>query len=544
MKKNTIAGGGFRGSAQLWIGALVLSALLATRAAAQGGEEPLTPAGRLRLSVAPVYRAWDSRFGASGSESLGTDLTDSTGIRLFPAVATLQERLREALEDPNQLVRLGTSNAYVSASRTHVPIRAELGVFDWLTVGVTVPLVQNRTEIELAFRADSTNANLGVNPALTRTSEVVAFTDELSQRQSAANARATSLCNASAGSPECAAARQVAQDGERLLTGFRSTYSASPFFPIDASPAAVELRRRLTTFNQGLTAQGLTPVARSPLFASARLTTNDLELILSDGAVGINTVPFANRIGAWELGDVELNVAVRVLERGVTTVPGQAPQLLYQVGGGALVRLGTGSVDDPDVFLDLSAGDGQIDMEGRVFASFRYGRGSLWTDLRYGVQQSRTLLRRVGPPDLVLIPAVNRAEVEWSPGSYLDFELVPRLHFSRVLAVTGSYHLFHKGEDAFTRITAVPEPQVTPPFPTPPVFPDVSLLAADTQETLHEVGAGLLFSTLETNALGLSSLPLEVRLALRVPIAGDGRYTPRGVRAGADLRLFFTLWGD
>src|SRR6185436_18203787 len=92
-------------------------------------------------------------------------------------------------------------------------------------------------------------------------------------------------------SDECAAARQLEQAGQRLLSGFRSTYSASPFYPLTTSQAAGDLRSRVQTFNQGLSAQGLTTVSRAPLFANARFTRADFDLLLSDGSVGINTLP-------------------------------------------------------------------------------------------------------------------------------------------------------------------------------------------------------------------------------------------------------------
>lgn len=524
--------------------AAVLAAALAVPLGAQETEGPLTPAGRLRLEVQSTFLSWDARFGdRPGGEPLGTHLTDATGSVLFPGVANLEAHLRELLADPGYEARVGSARTEVSASRIRLPIRLDLGITDWLTLGVTVPLVQNRTEVAFAFRADTATATLGVNPAVTRTDDVLAFTQELQGRVQAASARADELCAVEPGSPECAAARQVAESGDRLFSGFVTGYGASPFFPLEASPAAGELRHRVEAFNEGLGSLDLAPLGRQPLFPSERTTREDLDALLADPVVGILMAPPGDRVGLWEMGDVELHVALRLLERAARPSPEGSPPLTYQLGGGLLVRLPTGGRDDPDVLLDLPAGDGQTDLEGRVFGNVRSGRFGLWSDLRYGVQRPRTLLRRVGPRELVLIPRPNLATVEWTPGDYVQLELVPRYHFTDELALTAGYRLFDKGQDAFARLSPPPGGEGLAPIPAPPLFTDAALLAAGTEETLHELGAGLVFSTLEAWRAGRTSLPFEVRFAMRWGLAGSGQ-APKGFRAAVGLRFFRRIWGS
>ena len=77
----------------------LLGTLLAVgHASGQILDETLVPRGYLRLQAHPVYTSWDSRYGraADGSEStesLGDDLTDPTGLSLFPGIATLAQIL-------------------------------------------------------------------------------------------------------------------------------------------------------------------------------------------------------------------------------------------------------------------------------------------------------------------------------------------------------------------------------------------------------------------------------------------------------------------
>jgi hypothetical protein len=323
-----------------------------------------------------------------------------------------------------------------------------------------------------------------------------------------------------------------------------ASYSASPFFPLASSPEGQALQQRVGSFNEGLVALELPALSSPPPLSTARVTADELEELLSDAAVGINSIPLRDRIGLWELGDVEVQLAFRLIDLVRRDSVTLAPRFTYQLGGGVLARLGTGREDDPDVFLDLAAGDGQTDIEGRVFSNLRTGRFGVWGDLRYGLQRPRTLVRRVGPPELVFVPAVNRATVEWTPGSYLELELYPRYHFTSELAFTAGYRLRAKGEDDFVRLSPAPDPADPSPLPSPPLYTDVALLTQDTKETVHELGGGLVFSTLEAWEAGRASRPFELRFNVSWATSGAGRQAPKGVRAVVGLRLYYRIWGD
>jgi hypothetical protein len=259
--------------------------------------------------------------------------------------------------------------------------------------------------------------------------------------------------------------------------------------------------------------------------------------------VGINSVPLRDRIAPWALGDAEVHLQLRLLEGAREDPATGGTGLEYQAGAGFLARLGTGREDDPDVFLDLPAGDGQTDLEGRLFSDVHTRSFGLRGDLRYGIQLSRTLLRRVGPPELVLVPALNRAQVEWKPGSYLEIELAPRYRLTDGLAFALTYRHFRKSSDTFTRVSPAPVAEDRSPLPSPPLYGDASLLALGTEQRVHEVGGGLTLSTLAAWQAGEASLPLDARLGVLWAVAGSGREAPKGVRAEVGLRLYLRLWG-
>ncbi|MBW3534182.1 MAG: hypothetical protein KY453_03020 [Gemmatimonadetes bacterium] len=520
---------------------LVLAAilLLPAPATAQVTEGPLSPAGRLRVEVAPSFFHWSERFGlrtedgalVEETELLGFDLERDRASELFPGVAAQETRLRALLEDPSYQALLGSSRARVAHDVARVPLRVDLGIFEWLTVGVTVPFVRTRTEASLILRLDPEGPNLGLSPSVTAPSALAGFLEDLAGSAATARARAASLCGEDEAG--CAAARALADDAESFESTLRAAYGLAPLFPAEGTAAGTGLRARLEALNERLAEAGLAGIDRSLPLAEGVLDAETVLRLFSDARAGLGDTP-SNVVGLWELGDVELTAAVRLLE-GEARDSAEAPaRARWQVGARALVRLGTGQPDDPDRFLDLGTGDGQTDVEGGVFANGRVGAWGLWADARYGVQSPVDLLRRAVPADVVLAPVATRVPVRWTPGSYLQVELSPRWHVTTELAVAASWRLFHKGEDTY---------ELAAPAPPDATFPDPSVLEAETGQTLHELGGGLVFSTLEAWREGRTDVPFEVRFGVQAGVAGSGGRTPKGVRVQTGLRIYQPLWG-
>ena len=524
---------------RLMLVALLAGAALPAGAAAQVTEGPLSPAGRLRVEVAPSFFHWKDRFGlrevdgrrVEGVEPLGFDLQADPATDLFPGVAVLESSLREVLDDPGFQAALGATRARVAHDVTRIPLRADLGVFDWLTVGVTVPFVLTRTEATVALRVDPAAANLGLSPAVTAPDAMLGFLQELSARADAAASRADALC--AEGDPACAEAEALAGDAAALESGLRSAYGATPLFPVEGTEAGGALRARLDALNARLSTAGLGEVGSTLPLADRILDREGFERIFEDPLAGLQASVPGKVVNVWELGDVELTAAVRLLE-GVSRDSAGAPaRARWQVGARGLVRLGTGIPDSADVFFDLGSGDAQTDVEGGVFANVRVGSVGLWADARYGVQGATTLLRRAVPPDLVLAPVATRVPVRWTPGSYLQLEVSPRWHLTTELAVAATWRTFTKGPDTYELAASAD--------PTLPIDP--SVLEAETEATVHELGGGLVFSTLEAWRDGRTSVPFEVRFGVQAGVSGSGGRTPKGVRIQGGLRLYQRLWG-
>ena len=512
-------------------------------------EGPLSPAGRLRIGVSPSVWIADSRFGrrtvggetVEEVEPLGFDLSaERLGSATYPPAAGLRDALREALSDPDYTVSLGRSRVRIQETRIRVPLRLDMGITDWLTVGATVPFVKRRSEMGILFVSDSATADVGPNPAAISPGSVDLFLQGLSGAVDAMAAEADALCATSPGSADCDGARAAARDGRSFLQALSGAY-AGPFFPHGSSDAGRGLRTRLGSLAERFASYGVTsvPDPGSLPLAQGPLGEGGLQRLATDPAFGVVGDSLGTWESPWEMGDVEVHAAVRLLELGAPD-PGRItgrPGLMVGVGG--LVRLGTGVPDDPDNFQDLGSGDGQMDVEGRAFADLDFGgRLGVWLDARYGVQMEGELPRRVAPPSVVLAPAASRIPVTWDPGDYLELALAPRWRLTPELAVAARYRFFHETADGY----ALAGPVGGGGLGTEP--PDPTLLEAETRKTLHEAGVGIVYSTLAASRAGETGAPLEARLRYRRAVAGSGGQVRKASRFEAGLRLFWRIWGD
>ncbi|HSG47300.1 MAG TPA: hypothetical protein VLA43_05705, partial [Longimicrobiales bacterium] len=405
-----------------------------------------------------------------------------------------------------------------------------LGVFDWLTVGGNVPYVKGQTTLDFVFRP-SPDANLGINPAFGGAPGLSDLLTELGDAAVAAEARAQSVCGGGGG--DCAGAQALSKQANDFWQGLLGAYFVSPFFPLGSSAVAEKLRASLSALDGALGAAGLPGVATPMTFASVGVDGETFANLPSDAALGISGAPLRGEAGLWQLGDVELNATVRVLEGEVRDSGAVAPRLAWGLYGGFLVRLGTGLVDDPDVFLDIGSGDGQMDLEGRLDAALRVGsRLAVRGSYRYGSQRGVDIVRRVAPHEAPLALLSSSRVVTWTPGNYGLLEVSPRFHVTEALALSADFRRYHKAEDGYALSGEGSEQGV-----------DLSLLGRETEVTLQELGLGLRYSSLDLWRQGRVGTPAEVGFRVVRPLSGSGGQTPKATRVEFSVSLFRRIWG-
>jgi len=515
--------------------ALLVSLVLRGDIAAQILDETMVPRGQLRLQAHPSFTTWDSRFGRTldgtkQREDLGSDLTDPTGASLFPGIAALVQALEGITSSTGYSPVLGSVQGRVTQNVTRINFGGHLGVFDWLTIGVVVPWIQTRTALDQAFTPDTIGgADLGLSPTRTNGTAVDGYLLAVSSAASAGEANASAVCGGGP-SAACTAAQALANRATGLLRSAERAYEASPYFPMTGSAMATSLAEISSTLDADLLSAGLTGIGVPMAFATDGLTAESFGLLPVTTGAGIDGAPLGSRRGLWQTGDIEVSALIRLLERVPMNPAGKATGLSYRLTAGFVARLPTGTPEDPDVFLDVGTGDGQMDLEGRTTAAIVLRRFGLEAGGWYGVQRSTMLTKRVAPLELAMPPISTRQLVRWSPASYLGLEVAPSVRLTDELSFTAQYRFFRKGRDVYEL--------VDPAMPL-----DVNELARETGVKLHQIGAGLRYTTVRKWAAGIAPKPVELHLRVIYTAAGSGGHTPVSTRIEAGIRLFRRFWG-
>lgn len=511
---------------------LLLLACLATDVGAQILDDTLVPRGQLRLQAHPVFSSWDARFGRApdgteGREPLGDDLTDTNAAALFGGLPSLVANVESMTGSVGYAPTLGPAYGRIAQDVTRIEFGGQMGVLDWLTVGVVVPWTQTRTAVDLVFQPDTlVQADLGINPRVSNGTAVDGYLLGLGSAALAAQTNATTVCAMGAG-PACTSAQALSARAASLSDAAMGAYAASPFFPLAGSAAATSMASTSSALEADLLAAGLASIGAPMVFATSGVSEDDLASLSATSGAGVEATALRPRRGLWAAGDIEVSALVRVLERNRSVDDGAFG---YRLTAGVLVRLPTGTPEDPDILLDLGTGEAQQDIEGRIIGSVSTGPFAISAGARYGVQQSATLTKRVSPLEVALPPLTSRAAVRITPGSYVAFEAVPSLGLTDELSLSGHWRHFQKRRDEYALVD-------------PALSLDATVLAIESGVKLTQVGAGLRYSTVRKWQDGIASRPLEAHVRLIYSVAGGGGHTPVASRVEAGLRLFKRFWG-
>ena len=493
---------------------------------------PLVPPGRLRFEVSTLYLYSDARFGSriddetlvEEEEPLGFDFSDaSVGARLFPGLETLEQDLATATGGAVEPLILGSTRAVVTNDAVYLPLRIDIGIFDWLSVGGVVPFSRRRAEVARAF--DGSGANAGLTPSVTNPGAVGDFLGGLSVAEAALASMTDDLCMADPTASGCSEASSLLAAGRLFRQALLRALASQGVFPMDGTPTAAALQARVQALMDAHQALGVSYPVAVPM-ATQPLTDEDYGNLVTDPGYGVVGSPFESWRSAWEMGDAELYANVR-LWASVSEPNQDGASTSIVVGAGGLVRLGTGQTDLSDNFVDTGSGDGQQDLELSLFTALTRGRLGIWGEARYGVAAATTVVRRVAAPDRVFAPHASTQVVRWTPGNYYQLRLTPRFHLTDEMAITLDFRAYSKQADNY-------ESFVTE---GPDLF-DVELLERETERNVLETGIGVIYSTVRSGR----GRPMEARFLFQRGASGSGGMTPKSQRFVFGLRLFKGIW--
>ena len=495
---------------------------------AQEFSDPLLAAGQLRIEINSLFHFADERFGRrmeGGSiieedEPLGFDFSDTAiGSRLFPALEDLEADLTTATGAAITPLVLGQTQAVLTKDAVWLPIRLDVGVFDWLSVGATVPFSRRRAEFATSFQNDG--ANVGVTPGTAGD-----FLGAVSAANAALSTIATTLCTSNPSSPECSQATNLLADGEGFHDALSRGYRKG-VFPLTGSDTGAALEARLTILVNAYQAVGVPSFPSAIPLATDVLTEATYLDLVTVPAFGVAGDSLKTWRSPWEMGDVEVHAYARLWGIGQeTSLNGPEPTLRLEIGAGALFRLGTGRTDSPRNFIDTGSGDGQNDIELSVFGTLSAGkRLAIVGDLRYGIQQSVKVLRRVTAPDRIFAPLSAQQVVRWNPGNYMQLRVSPRVFLTEEVALAFDLRYFSKKADRYRYVDAA-------------AGPDAGLLELETKDRLLGIGGGLVFSRVRSG----QGRPVEARFFVQQAVSGSGGATPKTWHVEVGLRFYRGLW--
>lgn len=522
---------------------MLLPALLLPGAASGqliGG--PIVPSGHLRLDIDANYITWDERFGlrAEGGslieevEPLGWNLSsDALGSDRLPAAAITEARLRTLFADSDYRFNLGSTSHLLAAHIRRVPLGFRLGVFRWLTVGATLPMVQRRLDSELVYAPGGANAGLAPSPSVS-----APFMNEYRNALSEARAVLGRQCEMDDTTPECRTGRAVLAEGDALLGSLATLFGEAVFFPLRGSAEGDTLVARLGEVRTGLSNIGVTSFT-APLPLGTPLDGAAFDSLVVAPVFGANGLPAEGMDALWEPGDLEVGAALQLLNPTLRRADppdlGEAADSVAAAeqdsGGGfgvrlgvaGMLRLGTGTPQDTiREFLDMEVAEGQTDIEVRAFGGVDWARRvELAFDVRYGIASPVYVRRRIGPPDTGFAPRPPLETVQWQPGNYLEYTIVPQLLLTPELAVGFVYRAFSRGADIYTGDAG-----------------DLAPLSLETDAEVRSMGVDVRYSSF----LG-GGFPVVARFGWEAARSGTGGRTPRTGRVRFGASLFWRLWG-
>jgi hypothetical protein len=548
--------------------ALAFTAVFAFAAPAQtvlgiGDDALVLPRGVLRVRTLGQWTDFNERYGlntpdrVSGSlEPLGIDFAlDTVGVREFPNLGALQVGLRALTGDPNFALTLGSTRVDLRAQVTAIPLVIEAGLTRRFSLGIQIPYVKTRNSAGFDVNPLQREGNLGFNPALAVPAAAAQNAAMFTQFQTAAATLQASLdaCAANPGaSPQCPALNAQRANAMALIAsstafagGVDQIYSTSPFIPIRNTVPQLAIEARVAAFRSLYQSFGVNSIAAAttgPFASQNTLTLTDAQTILTDPAFGVVADPIQT-VTRSHVGDIDVGGKFLLFDsfmnKGASRYSPEGLNFRAAIGG--VVRLPTGQAESPDNFIDIGGGQGQTDLEGRVFADVLIG-SHFWQSfvVRYNNQLGdEQYMRIIDLPNRNLAPLYRRQKVQRNLGNIFEFETSPRFVVNSFFAVSGNYVYRNKGADDYSGTFTIPA-AVTG---YTDITLDASTLNLETEQTEHRLGGGFSFSNLFAFDQKQARIPFEVTYLHWQTVKGTGN-VPKAFTDQIQLRLYAPLFGN
>ncbi len=427
---------------------------------AQTVESPLVPRGSLFFRMDPSATTVEGLYASTedGQTPLGSSLSfPALGTGEVPALIPVAERLGSlAGLSTTPSLRIGGTVARLSGDERVVPLQLSYGLLDRLTLGVTVPFIRKR--VETLLRLDPEGAEVGLNPIGTGAGSVPAFLGDAQAALITVQDAVDAFClQRGEEDLECIAGRGLVGDTDSFLTQLDGAYQEEDVFPLEGSVLGDGVTSRWLDLVARFSDWGTTGPEGLPL-ASDPLNQSTFESLVVAPAWGTEGFPLETPDAVMGLGDVEVNVAIGLLEPAPPPpVPTTDPGTRVHAAAVASIRFGTGSPDSLRMVSPIDPPRGVSGFSVRGIADLifggRLGRVAILGTLEAGWNGSRDVTLLVPDPTAAFNPSLTRSEVSWSPGPHLRASVTPRFRFGPGLSVGAGWHLLRRDPDEFAPVS-------------------------------------------------------------------------------------------
>jgi hypothetical protein len=465
-------------------------------------------------------------FDSAGlTRPLGADLSPDTAASNFlPTLFTVETAVRRITGDSTYRASLGAARTNLDADIRRFPLDAELGITDWLTLVVRVPVL--KTRVQGAFTLDSTTGTVGAANTLAR-GQIAALLAQLDQAAATLEGRIAAGDYGCPSSAQCAQAQTLLARARQLrtdlilLTGVLSTSGSPipPVAPIASSIAGMRIQAEIAAVRSEFqTSFGVSTAIGTLPLPTKRMSADDVDSLLGDTAYGYSLLPLET-VRIYEFGDAEVGLRLGLLR-------GDRLRTTLHAG----VRLPTGTRESNLHVFDAGTGDRQMDIELGLDAAVESARVGLAVTARYTLQLADQLTARLTPLDRPIAPTAWELPYERNLGDVIQLAAYPSLRLSESFRAYGSVYFFRKGADSFSGGLTAQDPLGGPAVD----------LSRGTAHRALSYGGGVYYRA--DRARGGQMLPIEAGLSYQAAFSGSAR-TPKSTVLNLYLRLYYRVFG-
>ena len=496
---------------------------------------PITvPKAKLRLDFLGQFQSYDWRWNDGSRNEVAAAFNRVLDASFIPGLAAAERRVRTITGRNDLSLNLGRSTSTQLVNLGTTGFGGAYGLTKSITIHGMVPIIAVKVSPRVLI--DSTGSTAGFNPASETfgnaigRGQTVGFLSVL--RVAINNLRARITAGAYDANPTLRqSADQALIRGQLLDTELTALLQdvAADFAPRESSEASRLIRAEISAFRSTLGSLGVTMDPGSPAFAAQGLDYDRFENFLTnpDGSIGMR--PIDDIPALSYLGDVEVGVAVALVDRFPGAKYGSGLRAVID----GTVRLRTAKLDSPDRLFDVGTGDRQPDVEVSLTADYVKGRlGARFTG-GYNLQLPGNQNRRVTRYDQPIAPKSTLAGVRRDPGDVLRVSAHPFLRLAPYLSLYAGADYWTKGRDTF--VYAVGQTEL------PGI--DIAVLGDGTASDALLLSGGLSYSHSGLSKRGAMGLPMDASFRYERIARSRKGIIPDINSVRIDLRFYTRLLG-